>query len=156
MLLEESITVAAQPEDVFQFFEQIEEHYLAWHPDHVCFRWERGRGAAVGNTFYFEERIAGKLFKKRCVYTRIVSGELLEFAPTFWLLRLFLPRILFRIDPEDGGCRLTHQIQLRIGPLAQRFNRKELDAVREHMRVEAINAKRMIEASKAASTVSAS
>ena len=61
-------------------------------------------------------------------------------------MRLFLPRILFRVVPENDGCRLIQQIQLRMGPLARWLNRKELAAVREHMRVEGVNAKRLVEA----------
>jgi len=146
MILEDSIKIQASPEAVFQFIEDIESHYLEWHPDHVLFRWEQGRGGNLGNIFYFEECIAGKHLKKRCVFTRVVSNEHLEFAPTFWLMRLFLPRILFRMVPENGGCRLIQQIQLRMGPLARWLNRKELAAVREHMRVEGVNAKHMVEA----------
>lgn len=38
------------------------------------------------------------------------------------------------------------EIQLRIGPLAAKLNKKELDAVRQHMKVEGENIKRMLEA----------
>ena len=146
MIITESIAIQAEPAAVYRFLVEIERHYLAWHPAHKVFRWEKGQGGELGSVFYFEETIGGKLLKKRCKYTRVVPNELLEFAPTFWLMRIFLPRILFRIEPENEGCRLTQEIHLRIGPLAARLNRKELDAVRQHMREEAVNAKRMIEA----------
>jgi hypothetical protein len=146
MILEDSIKIEASPEAAFQFFEEMGDHYLAWHPDHVLFRWEGGRGVKRGNTFYFEEYIAGKLLRKRCVFTRVVPGEHLEFAPTFWLMRFFLPRMVFRVVPEGDGCRLIAQIEVRMGPLGRWAHRKEFDAVREHMRVEGVNAKRMIEA----------
>jgi hypothetical protein len=89
VILEDSITIQAKPEAVFRFFDEMENHYLAWHPDHVLFRWERGRGVKLGHIFYFEERIAGKLLKKRVVFTHVVPNEHIEFAPTFWLMRLF-------------------------------------------------------------------
>lgn len=146
MILEDSIRILARPEAIFWFFEEMESHYLAWHPDHILFRWERGRGVKLGNVFYFEERIAGKLLKKRVAFTHVVPSEHIEFAPTFWLMRLFLPRMLFRVVPEQGGCRFIAEIHIRMGPLAQRANRKELAAVREHMRVEGVNIKRIVEA----------
>ena len=37
------------------------------------------------------------------------------------------------------------EIFLRVGPLAAWLNKRELDAVREHMRVEGINLKRFVE-----------
>jgi hypothetical protein len=61
-------------------------------------------------------------------------------------MRFFLPRMLFRVVPEAGGCRFIAEAHLRLGPLAQRAHRKELAAVREHMRVEGVNIKRIVEA----------
>lgn len=124
----------------------MESHYLEWHPDHRRFRWVNGRGLAVGNVFYFEEVIAGKLLKKKVVFTRIDTHSHIEFAPTFWLMRLFLPRMLFRVErTAANACRLVAEIQLRMGPLAARLNRRELTAVREHMRIEGVNLKRLVE-----------
>jgi hypothetical protein len=150
MVLRDSIHIQAPAQALYQFFDQMEEHYNQWHPDHVLFRWITGRGVASGNVFYFEENIAGKLLKKRVVFTHCVPGEHVEFVPTFWLMRLFLPRMLFRIESGDAGCRLVAEVHLRMGPLAQWAHKKELAAVREHMRVEGLNAKRIIEASGAA------
>ena len=132
---------------VFEFFEEMEAHYTAWHPDHVLFRWVRGRGLTEGNVFYFEEFIGGKLLKKKVRFTRVVPDEHMEFAPTFWLMRLFLPRLLFRIEALPlGGCRVIAENHMRIGPLAARLNRRELDAVRDHMRIEGVNLRRIVEA----------
>lgn len=145
MILRDATLIHADPEAIFRFFEEIEAHYLAWHPDHVLFRWVRGHGLKEGNIFYFEERIAGKLLRKRVMFTRIVPGEHIEFAPTFWLMRLFLPRMVFRIEPRAGALLFVAEVHLRMGPLAQRAHRRELQAVREHMRVEGVNLKRFAE-----------
>jgi hypothetical protein len=147
MILHDSIHIQATPQTIYRFFDRMEEHYRQWHPDHVLFRWITGRGVAPGNVFYFEEFIAGKLLKKRVAFTRCVPGEHVEFVPTFWLMRLFLPRMLFRIELADAGCRLVAEVHLRMGPLGVWAHKKELAAVREHMRVEGLNAKRIIEAS---------
>jgi hypothetical protein len=145
MILSETTAINAPPEAIFRFFDDMERHYLEWHPDHVLFRWEKGRGLRAGNVFYFEETIAGKLLKKRVAFTRVERPGYLEFAPTFWLMRLFLPRMLFRIEPQRAGCVVTAEIHLRIGPLAAWLNRHEITAVREHMRVEGVNLKRIVE-----------
>jgi len=97
-MLRDTTEVTCTPEAIFQFFEDMESHYLQWHPDHKLFRWVTGRSLAVGNVFYFEEVIAGKLLKKNVIFTRIEAHSHIEFAPTFWLMRLFLPRLLFRIE----------------------------------------------------------
>jgi hypothetical protein len=147
MVLRDTIEVHASPADIFAFFEHMDNaRYLYWHPDHKVFRWTRGNGLKVGHEFYFEEVIAGKLLKKKVVFTRIEERARIEFAPTFRLMRLFLPRLVFRLESiAEHHSRFIAEIFLRIGPLAARLKKRELEAVREHMRVEGINLKRFVE-----------
>lgn len=151
MILEDVTRIRTTPGQVFGFFEEIERLYRAWHPDHVLFRWEEGRGVRMGVVFYFEEYIAGKLLKKRVRFTRIVPGRHMEFAPTWWLMRLFLPRISFHVEPDGAGCVVTQRIHVRTGPIGARLNRREFDAVRQHMRLEGENMRRILEGQQAIS-----
>ena len=146
MILAECVVIAAKPEAIYRFFDDMEQNYLRWHPDHVLFRWVSGRGVGGGNAFHFDERINGKLLKKTVVFTHVVPNRHIEFAPTLWLLRLFLPRMIFRIEEQTTACLFTAEIHLRIGPLAARLNRRDLDAVRQHMKEEGQNIKRLLEA----------
>lgn len=147
MVLQDTVEVHASASDVFAFFEDMDNaRYLGWHPDHKVFRWTRGKGLKVGNEFYFEEVIAGKLLKKSAVFTCIEEGARIEFAPTSWLMRLVLPRLVFRVERiAERHYRFIAEIVLRIGPLAARLNKRELEAVREHMRIEGVNLKRFVE-----------
>lgn len=154
MILKDSTRIGTTPNAIFGFFEEMERNYVAWHPDHLLFRWVSGRGVNQGTVFYFEERIGGKLLKKKVVFTRIVPGQHIEFTPTFWLLKLFLPRLLFRIVEEPEGCLFTAELHLRMGPLAARLNKRELDAVRLHMHEEGENLKRLLEEPAHAPSVS--
>ena len=145
MILEAAIRIDARPDQVFAFLADMERNYLRWHPDHVLFRWEGEPGLKVGNAFYFEERIGGKLLRKRVRFTRIVPGRLIEFALTNPAYRLILPRISFAIEPEGTGVRVTQTIPIRTGPIGAWLNRREFDAVRVHMREEGENLKRILE-----------
>ena len=147
MVLRDSIEVHAPVARLFEFFDGMsQERYLGWHPDHKVFRWTQGRGIGLGNRFYFEEVIAGKLLKKSVVFTRIEPGTHLEFAPTFWLMRLFLHRLVFRAEAVNPGTfRFIGEIFLRVGPIGARLNKREVDAVHEHMRVEGVNFKHYAE-----------
>ena len=146
MVLRDALEVHASAADIFAFFDGMDNaRYLGWHPDHKAFRWTRGEGLKVGNEFLFEEVIAGRLLKKNVAFTRIDEAHI-EFAPTWWLLRLFLPRLVFRLEKiAEHHYRFIAEIVLRAGPLARRLNKRELDAVREHMRVEGLNLKRFVE-----------
>jgi hypothetical protein len=146
MHLVSSTSIRTTPEEVFVFFANMAENYTRWHPDHVLFRWIGKGGLYADARFYFEERIAGKLLKKRVRFTRIVPGRLIEFAVTNPLFRLVLPSIAFAIEPEGDGVRVTQTICIRTGPIGAWLNRKEFAAVRKHMDEEGENLKRILEA----------
>jgi hypothetical protein len=144
VLLAESVELRAPPERVHQFFAQMAENYRRWHPDHISFEWLDGGRLEPGMRFRFAERIGGKLMTKAVRFTRIEPG-LIEFTPTSWLLRLFLPSIRFVIEGAGERTRVRQEIHLRIGPLAARLNRREIEAVRRHMRDEGLNMKQLVE-----------
>jgi hypothetical protein len=145
MILRDSTWIRADPLQVFNFFERMDRHYLRWHPDHLSFEWLSGRGVREGVVFGFEERIAGKRLRKKVVFTRVVPDRYMEFAPTSRPLRILLPRLLFRVEPEGEGVRLDAEIHIRTGPIGAWLNRKEFDAVREHMAEEGRNLKALLE-----------
>lgn len=150
MILRDAIDFPGGPSEFLGFFDGMDNtRYLSWHPDHKLFRWTKGQGLRVGNEFYFEEVIAGKLLKKNVVLTRVEDSGHIEFAPTFWLMRLLLPRMIFRLEPSSSGIqRLVAEVHIRVGPLGARLNKREFDAVREHMRIEGINLKRFAESTR--------
>jgi hypothetical protein len=74
MILKDGTLIEAPPERIFEFFAHMEENYAAWHPDHVAFRWTKGKGLEPGVEFYFEEYIGGKLLKKTVRFTKIVNA----------------------------------------------------------------------------------
>lgn len=146
MILEESTEVEASPREVFHFFETMEENYERWHPDHIEFRWVDADGLVSGEKAYFEERIAGKHQRKTVRFTNVDPDRYIEFKPTSRLVGLLMPHISFTIDPRPTGCELTQRIEVRTGPIGAWLNRREFDAVREHMREEGENLRRILEA----------
>jgi uncharacterized protein YndB with AHSA1/START domain len=145
MRLRDSIWIDAPPGEVFRFFDEMDAHYLQWHPDHLLFRWERGRGVDAGVVFYFEETIGGTRMKKRVHFTRVERDRHLEFTFTHRLLAVIVPRLSFHMEPEGEGTRFDAEIEIRTGPIGAWLNRREFEAVRRHMREEGENLKRIIE-----------
>lgn len=147
MIVSQSTDIAAAPERVHAFFEAMEERYTNWHPDHIVFRWlSSDRGVEPGGGFYIEERINGQLLKRTMRFSRVEPARHLEFAPDSRLMRFFLRAVIFRIEPRDGGCRLTQTLHIRIGPIGRWLNRRGFAAVEKHMREEGENLKAMLEA----------
>ena len=145
MILEETTAVETPPEELYRFFEEMEDNYERWHPDHIAFRWTEKSGLQQGAEAYFEERIAGKVQKKTVRFVAVTPNRYIEFKPTSLLVGLLMPQISFRIDARSDGCELTQRIKVRTGPIGARLNKREFDAVREHMREEGENVKRILE-----------
>jgi hypothetical protein len=145
MILRSTVRIRTVPQRVFDFFRSMDANYRAWHPDHVLFRWLGDGRLREGAEFYFEERIGGELLKKRVRFTRIEPGRLMEFAPTAWWFRLFLPSIRFVVMPDAEGCRVEQEIRVRVGPLGRRLARRQFEAVQRHMDEEGENMKRLLE-----------
>ena len=145
MLLEATVEIDAPPDAVFRFFEEIDERYEEWHPDHLTFRWVSGDGLEVGAEAYFEERIGGELQQRTIRYTTVEANRYIEFEPVGRLVGFFLPHISFTFEPVERGCRVTQRIRVRTGPIGKRLNRREFEAVREHMHEEGENLKQLVE-----------
>lgn len=142
MLFEDTISIDAPPERVFSFFQHMGEHYLEWHPDHLAFRWVEGNALEEGNVIYFEERIGDEVLEKTVRLTSVEPNEYIEFVPTGWLLRLFLPRMSFSFERQaDGTTLFCADINIRVGPIGKWSHREEFEAVRQHMKEEGENLK---------------
>lgn len=143
---EDSIAIGAEPAAGFAFFENMEANYTRWHPDHLKFEWRQGRGLAVGNIFYFEERIAGKLQKKETRITEVVPNRYFAFTMVNPVFRFFLPHLSFGFEPTAAGFLFRAELRLHgIGPLGRRLNRREFAAVDVHMAEEGRNLKALLE-----------
>lgn len=145
MILEDTVRIQVPRERIFSFFERMDTCYTEWHPDHIEFRWVKGKSVAEGNEFLFKEKIAGSVQEKTMRFTKVVAYEHIEFTPTSWLVRLLMPRLLFRIQRDGSGSRVTAEIHVRTGPLGAWLNRREFDAVRQHMHEEGENMKQILE-----------
>jgi hypothetical protein len=82
----------------------------------------------------------------KMVCTRAGDSRI-EYAPDSKLLRLLLSRVVFVITSEGEGCRFIQEVHVRVGPLGARLNRREFEAVRQHMEEEGGNLKAMMERS---------
>jgi uncharacterized protein YndB with AHSA1/START domain len=113
--------VPAPPERIWDWFARMDEHYRAWHPDHVVWRTERGSPVTVGSVVYFHERIGWAPVAMRCRIVEARPAEYLRYEALF-------PHSLvgaggsFALTPVDGGSEVTVEARMGlrappIGPL---------------------------------------
>jgi len=150
--LRAEVVVDAPADDVFEFFRTMDEaRYLAWHPEHISFRYVDGDRIDTGTRAYFEEEIGDEYVESTVRYTEVRRPAYIEFRDESRFTRFFNPKNTFRFEPVDGGTRVVAAIYLRIGPLERLSStvRHEVNEVRRHMREEGENLQLLIEADEA-------
>lgn len=145
--LTDSIEIKATPERVFNWPTNIktEKDYQAWHHDHVDCRWTKGEPFQVGSVVYFEEYLHGEMHKLKFLCTKVVPNRLIEYRPLFpW--SIFMPKSQFVMEPRgEKGCVFTATISFRAGSLFKKFGKKRLETVKQHMKEEGENLKKILE-----------
>jgi hypothetical protein len=150
--LSDSIEIKTTPEKIFGFLFNLvdDESYRAWHPEsHVALRWIKGQPWRENSIVYAEEIIHGKLHKVKFVVTKMVMGELIEYAPVSRLLRIYFPGNKFIVLKKGDVCEFTASVTYRIGKLARKFAKNHMEtglaSVRQHMKEEGENLKKILE-----------
>jgi hypothetical protein len=143
----EASRLAASPERVWRFFaEEVQERYPDWHPEHLRWRWLRGRPLEPGAVWFAEEWLDRFHLASRFVVDEAEPGRSFSY-------RIGFPSSLlraggcFRVEPAgDGGSRLVQEVDLGFGaPLLGRLVDLLVQAVlpvrelRRHMREEQAN-----------------
>lgn len=145
--LTDSIEIKTTPEKVFKWLTNLrdKESYRTWHHNHVDCIWVKGKPFQEGSIVYFEEYIHGKLHKAKFQCIKRVQNRLIEYRPLFpW--SLFMPKCDFIMAPQgEDGCIFTASINLRVGPLFKKFGRRQLEAIKQHMKEEGDNIKKILE-----------
>ncbi|UCD38294.1 MAG: SRPBCC family protein [Fidelibacterota bacterium] len=154
ILLKDSVEIETTPERLFDWFDNLPAHYLAWHPDHVACRFLKGEAFQEGTVLYAEEYLHGKLHRLKFRATRVLPNDRLEY-------QLF-PGMKggFIIRPLNGTVRFTATLAFGTGMpvigrildlLLGRVLAQQLDAMRQHMREEGENLKHLLETAPASS-----
>ncbi len=145
--LKDSIGIRAEPAKVFEWFLDIEQNYKAWHPDHVSWRWLKGKPFEGGSVACVEENIHGKLHKLKFLATNVEPNRRIEYKALF-PTSIIMPNGSFAIEPRGDGCIFTATLSFRFGWLLRRLAKGEVESIKTHMAAEGENLKRLVERSK--------
>lgn len=147
MNITDSIEIKATPERVFEWIQSLKgkEEYIRWHPDHVDMRWIKGEPFKEGSIVYAEEYIHGRLHKIKFICTRVIPNRLIEYQ-LISPLPFFAPKNSFAMEPKGkDSCIFTTTASFRAGPLFGKLARKQIEAVKQHMKEEGGNLKKILE-----------
>jgi hypothetical protein len=146
--LRDTVVIDAPPEAVWEWLQDLPDHYTEWHPDHVSARWVRGQGFAPGVELAVREVLHGRPHHFRMRLTQLGPGRRIRY-------RVF-PGLggELAVEPMDGGSAFTAVIAMGvrapvIGPLVDRLLRRllgdRLAAIERHQAEEGANLRALLE-----------
>jgi len=127
------------------------QEYVSWHPDHVACRVIKGSMLQPGSEIECQEYLHGKLHTMRFRLSRIDSGRRMEYEI------VGLGRGAFEAIPKDDQAEFVAELGLGsdfpiLGTLVDAVFRvlfsQRLEAMRQHMREEGQNLKKIIESGR--------
>jgi uncharacterized protein YndB with AHSA1/START domain len=148
--LVDSVEIKASPEEIWEFFYNLDENYKAWHPeDHVTFTWTDGKPMEMGSRFYAEEYAMGEIKQYKGEVVEIEPHRKIIFDLSF-PISVMSPKLEWRIEPKDSHSVFTAITYVRAGDLLSRLLPQTMgniiDSGESHMKQEGVNLKQYLEA----------
>jgi hypothetical protein len=143
-VISDSIEINANPKKVFDFFAKLEKNYKKWHKDHVGYTYLMGEPMKVGSIVYAQEYLHGRLHKMKFKMMKVVPEKRIEYKILF-PLSLITPKGSFLLEKHGKGCLFTATLSFRFGKVLSLFAGKEILSIRQHMKEEGENLKRILE-----------
>jgi hypothetical protein len=146
IILKDSVEIEASVEKIWQFFDNIESNYIAWHPEaHVSCKWLKGKPHEEGSIAYFEEILDGKLRKIKVLFTKVKKFKRVE-SKSLFPLSIFHPKGIYIFESENNNkSRFTAINYMRVPRIFNKRLLSLINATEKHMKEEGINLKRIIE-----------
>ena len=138
-ILTDAIEINSSPTEIWEFFVNLEENYIDWHPtDHKKFKWT-GEPMASGSKWYAEEMVHGHLFKLKGTIGEVIPFRKIVFKYSF-PISLVSPKFEWKITDKDSLSIFTSISYLNAGDLFSKMAKKEmewkLEATKRHTKEE--------------------
>jgi hypothetical protein len=146
--LRDSIRIQTTPEQLFNWLESMPQEYGYWHVDHIACRVIKGSMFQPGSEIECKEYLHGKLHTMRFRPTRVDPGRRMEYEI------VALGRGAFEVIPKGEEVEFVAELGLGsdfpiVGRLVDAVLRallgRRLEAMRQHMREEGQNLKKILE-----------
>jgi len=148
-ILTDTVNINASPKQIWDFFINLENNYIAWHPhDHKKFEWA-GEPMAEGTKWYAEELVHGHLFKLKGKVGKVIPHKEITFKYSF-PISLVSPRFVWKIKTLDNSVSsFTALSYLNAGDFFSLLSKKEMEwklkATKQHTKEEGENLKKLLE-----------
>ncbi|MBM3126642.1 MAG: SRPBCC family protein [Chloroflexi bacterium] len=146
--LRDTITIQTSTKRIFGWLESLPKEYVSWHPDHVAYRVIKGSMRQPGSEIECQEHLHGNLHTLRFRLTKVEPDKRMEYEI------IGLGKGAFEVIPKDDEVEFVAELGLGSSfPIVGRFVdavlrvlfHRRLEAMRQHMREEGQNLKKIIE-----------
>ena len=145
VILKDSIEIRAKPDKIFHWLKNLDKNYKEWHPDHVkCVNLMDSEELQIEDVFLYEEYLHGELHKLKFKLTKIEENTRIEFKSLF-PISLICPGGSFIIEPKGENSIFIATLSFRLGKLFSKFAKSKVDAIKQHMKEEGENLKKLLE-----------
>ena len=145
--IKDTIEIKTTPQKIFDGLIKVfssQEHFKEWHKDHVRCQWLNGKPFEEGSILYVEEHLHGKLHKMRFLSTQLEPNRRIEYRLLF-PMSIICPRGSFSVEPKRGSCIFTATLTFRFSWFLKKYANDNVVAMKDHMREEGENLKKIIE-----------
>jgi hypothetical protein len=141
------IEIKTTPEKIFDGLIKVfssQEYFKKWHKDHVKCQWLKGKPFEEGSILYVEEYLHGELHKMKFLTTQLEPNRKVEYRLLF-PMSIICPRGSFTVEPKEESSIFTATLTFRFGWLFTKFAKSNVEGMKNHMREEGENLKKLLE-----------
>lgn len=145
LVVKEETKLKASVGKVWDFFTNMEDNYLSWHPEeHISYKILKGNKHEKGCVVCAEEYILGKKATVKVKCTDVIPYQRTDYETSF-PLSIFHPKSTYLFD--SGGTYTTFTA-INYFRVPRFFNRRILSLIKateQHMKEEGINLQKLFE-----------
>ncbi len=147
-VIKSSTEIETTPEEMWNFFYNIEANYKNWHPkDHNYFRWTKGNPLEIDSKFDSEEIVNGRKVRIKGTCVESIKSRKIAFKPS-WPVSFMCPKIEWIIEPRGSAAVFTAQTHYKFGKLFLILKKGRAEymmaVAKKHMYEEGVNLKNIL------------
>lgn len=148
-IVKSSIEIDTTPEEIWNFFKNIEENYKMWHPkEHIYFKWVKGKPLELGSKIDSEEAIDGHKVRIKGTCIESEKNKIIVFKPN-WPVSFICPRIEWVIEKKGENSIFIANTYYKFGKMYLKTKKDKVDFIlkvaQKHMDEEGENLKKILE-----------
>ena len=128
-IVKSSTEIDAAPEEIWNFFKNIEQNYKMWHPkEHIYFKWVKGKPLELGSKIDSEEAVDGHKVRIKGTCIESEKNKIIAFKPN-WPVSFICPRIEWIIESKGSNAVFTANTYYKFGKIYLKTKKDKVNLI---------------------------